>query len=219
MADKPVKIGDFCRFGSQSGWVEDFGFRSTRIRTLERTVISVPNAEFSSVQIENLSERDRIRFSATINLRYETSPDQLRAVLAELRKLFIGHPKIATDLLRIRFVQFGPASLDIEIQSYVMTADVNEFYAIREDLLLRIMDLVAASGTVFAFPSQTIYMARDGGLDPGKAARAEEQVRALRAARKLPFPDFPPAEVEELSDRLDYPPEGSSTAPPPVTPS
>ena len=219
MADKPVKIGDFCRFGDKSGWVEDFGFRSTRIRTLERSLISIPNAEFSSVQIENLSERDRIRFFATVSLRYETTPDQLRAVLVELRKLFIGHPKIAPDQRRVRFIQLGPASLDVEIQTYVMTSDADEFYAVREDLLLRMMDVVAASGTGFAFPSQTIYMARDGGLDPAKTAGVEEQIRALREERKLPFPDFAPAEIDELSDRLDYPPQGSSTAPPPVTPS
>jgi MscS family membrane protein len=219
MADKPVKLGDFCRFGDKSGWVENIGFRSTRVRTLDRTVISVPNSEFSSVQIENLSERDRIRLFATIGLRYETTADQLRAVLVELRKLFLGHPRVAADMLRIRFIGFGASSLDIEIQSYVMTADPSEFYAIREDLLLRMMDVVAASGSGFAFPSRTIYMAKDDGLDPAGTRASEERIRALRAQGKLPFPDFPPDEAGALTDRLDYPPEGSSSAIPPVTPS
>jgi MscS family membrane protein len=219
MTDKPVKIGDFCQFGTRSGWVEDVGFRSTRIRTLDRSVVSIPNAEFSNIQIENLSDRDRIRFFTTINLRYETTADQLRATLVELRKLFIGHPKIAADPLRIRLVGFGASSLDVEIQSYVMTTDPNEFSAIREDLLLRIMDIVAAIGTGFAFPSQTVYMAKDGGPDADKTRASEERIRALRNDGRLPFPDFTKTETGELSDRLDYPPEGSSTALPPVTPS
>jgi MscS family membrane protein len=219
MADKPVKIGDYCRFGNQTGWIEDFGFRSTRIRTPERSILSVPNAEFSTLQIENLSDRDRIRFGSTIGLRYETTPDQMRGLLIDLRRLFIGHPKVGADLLRIRLVDFAPSALSVEIQAYIMTADMAEYYAIREDLLLRIMEVVAANGTGFAFPSHTMYVARDGGLDDGPARASEKAVQELRAVGKLPFPDFTPAETGELTDRLDYPPEGSSSAIPPVTPS
>jgi MscS family membrane protein len=210
MTDQPVKIGDFCRFGDKTGWVEDIGFRSTRIRTLERSVVSVPNAEFANIQIENLASRDRIRFFATINLRFETTADQLRGLLVDLRGLFIGHPRIANDPLRIRFIGFGASSLDVEIQSYVMTADPNEFFAIREDILLRIMDVVAANGTGFAFPSQTLYMAKDGGVEPEKTRASEGRIRAMRADHTLPFPDFAPQQAQELSDRLDYPPDGSS---------
>ena len=216
MADKPVRIGDFCRFGDKSGWVEDIGFRSTRIRTLERTILSVPNAEFSAVQIENLAERDRIRFFTTMGLRYETTPDQLRAVLASVRRLLIGHPKVAQEDLRARFIGFGPSSLDVEINAYVLTPNAPEFQAIREDLLLRIMDAVRDAGTGFAFPSSTVYLSRDRGLDAEKTRTAEGTIRALRTDRKLPFPDFTPREIEELSDRLDYPPEGSSSATPPL---
>lgn len=213
MADKPVRIGDYCRFGTQEGWVEDIGLRSTRVRTLARTVISVPNSEFSSVQLENLTERDRMRFATTLNLRYETTPDQMRHVLVGLRTLFVAHPKVGRELLRIRFASFGATSLDIEINAYVMTAVVDEFLAIREDLLLRIMDVVAGAGTGFAFPSQTVYMARDRGLGPEQTRAAEEATRALRVRGKLPFPDFTPEETHAIADTLDYPPKGSSSAP------
>jgi small-conductance mechanosensitive channel len=216
MADKPVRIGDFCRFGDKSGWVEDIGFRSTRIRTLERTVLAVPNAEFSAVQIENLAERDRSRLFATLGLRYETTPDQLRAVLISLRKILIGHPKVASDLLRVRFAAFGASSLDVEVNAYVMTADAMEFQAIREDIFLRFMDAIAEAGTGFAFPSQTVYLSRDRGLHAEKSHAAETSIGVLRAERKLPFPDFSPREMEELVDRLEYPPEGSSGALPPL---
>jgi MscS family membrane protein len=212
MADKPVRIGDYCRFGTQEGWVEDIGLRSTRVRTPSRTVISVPNSIFASVELENLAARDRMRFFTTLNLRYETTPDQLRHVLVGLRALFIAHPRVGREMLRIRFAKLGAASLDIEINAYVMTPDVDTFLAIREDLLLRIMEVVSAAGTGFAFPSQTVYMAKDSGMDPEQVRRAEEATRALRAQGKLPFPDFTPEETHAIADTLDYPPEGSSTA-------
>jgi MscS family membrane protein len=216
MADKPVRIGDFCRFGDKSGWVEDIGFRSTRIRTLERTLLSVPNAEFSTVQIENLADRDRMRLFATLSLRYETTPDQLRAVLVSLRRILIGHPKVAADLLRVRFAAFAASSLDLEVNAYVTTADAAEFQAIREDLYLRFMEAVAEAGTGFAFPSQTVYLSRDRGLDPERARAAEAAIQVLRSERKLPFPDYSAQELQALTDRLDYPPDGSSSALPPL---
>jgi MscS family membrane protein len=212
MADKPVRIGDYCRFGTQEGWVEDIGLRSTRVRTPARTIISVPNSVFSSVELENLAARDRMRFFTTLNLRYETTPDQMRHVLVGLRALFVAHPKVGREMLRIRFAKLGAASLDIEINAYVMTPDVDAFLAIREDLLLRVMDVVLEAGTGFAFPSQTVYMARDPGMDPEQVRRAEEATRALRAQGKLPFPDFTPEETQAITDTLDYPPKGSPSA-------
>jgi MscS family membrane protein len=153
-----------------------------------------------------------MRLSTTLTLRYETTADQLRNVLVGLRALFLGHPKVGPDLLRIRFAALGPASLDIEINAYVMTADVDEFLAIREDLLLRVMDVVSQAGTGFAFPSRTIYMARDQGLNAERKQRAEAAVQELRAQGKLPFPNFTREEAEALTDALDYPPEGSPSA-------
>lgn len=211
MADKPVRIGDYCRFGTQEGWVEDIGLRSTRVRTPSRTVISVPNSVFSNVELENLAARDRMRFSTTLNLRYETTPDQMRHALVGLRSLLLAHPKVGREMLRVRFAKLGAASLDIDINAYVMTPDVDEFLAIREDLLLRIMTVVSDAGTSFAFPSQTLYMAKDPGMDAEQVRRAEEATRALRAQGKLPFPDFTPEETRAITDTLDYPPKGSSS--------
>jgi MscS family membrane protein len=216
MADKPVRIGDFCRFGDKTGWVEDVGIRSTRIRTVERTILSVPNAEFSSIQIENFAERDRMRFFTTLGLRYETTPDQMRALLTSIRKILIGHPKVGREDVRARFAAFGPSSLDVEVNAYILTADAAQYQAIREDLLLRFMDAVREAGTGFAFPSSTVYLSRDRGPDPAKVQEAEDTIRALRAEGKLPFPDFTAREVDEMADQLDYPPEGSSSTIPPL---
>ena len=150
--DRPVRVGDFCRFGDKVGTVEEIGIRSTRVRTLDRTVVTIPNAEFSNLQLENFAERDRMRLFAMIGVRYETTPDQLRYILVEVRKLLYAHERVTADPARIRFVGFGAYSLDLELFAYVNTSDWGEFLGIREDIYLRIMDIIEASGTGFAFP-------------------------------------------------------------------
>ena len=186
VADRPVRVGDFCKFGDKMGTVEDVGIRSTRIRTPDRTVVSVPNAQFSSLQVENFGHRDRIRLLTTIGLRYETSPDQLRWVLAELRRLLVSHPMVATETARVRFVGFSASSLDLEVFAYMDTADWNEFLAAREDLYLSMMDIVEQSGSGMAFPSQTAYVGRDSGLDAEKSAAAEAEVQKWRDEGRMP---------------------------------
>ena len=190
LVDEPVRPGQFCRFGDTLGTVEEVGLRSTRLRTPDRTLVTVPNADFSTGAIENFAARDRIRLLTTLGLRYETSPDQLRHVLAELRRILIAHPEVAADPRRVRFVGFGASSLDVEVLAYVQTSDYAEFLGVREDLYLRMMDAVDASGTGFAFPSTTAYLARDGGLDEEKTRAAEDAVAEWRRAGRLPFPDF-----------------------------
>jgi MscS family membrane protein len=212
LVDRPVEVGHFCRFGDKIGTIEEIGLRSTRVRTLDRTLVTIPNAEFSTLQIENFAARDRIRFFATIGLRYETTSDQLRWVLVKIRELLLAHPKVDPDPARIRFIGFGACSVDLEVFAFLRTSDFNEFLAIREDLLLRIMDVVEESGTGFAFPSQTVYVSRDAGLDEERSRRAETQVREWRAKGELCLPDFPPERIRRIDDTLAYPPEGSAVA-------
>jgi MscS family membrane protein len=177
-ADQPVRVGDFCRFGDRVGTIQEIGLRSTRVRTLDRTVVTVPNSEFSALALENFAERDRIWFQTVLGLRYETTADQLRHVLAGLTRLLRDDERVDPDPARVRFVGFGAFSLDLEVFAYIRTRDWAEFLRIREELLLEIMDVVAASGSGFAFPSQTIYTATDAGLDEEKARRAIEEVTA-----------------------------------------
>ncbi len=210
IADQPVRVGDFCRFGDRVGTVEDIGLRSTRVRTLDRTVVTIPNAEFSSLQLENFAHRDRFWWKPRLGLRYETTPDQMRWVLVEVRKLLYSHPRVDPDPARVRFVGFGDYSLDIEIFAYIHAADMSEYLEIGEDLNLRIMEIVANSGSGFAFPSQTLYLGKDDGLDAEAAKRSEAQVAEWRARGELPLPGFPPDRIRELGGSLDYPPEGSA---------
>jgi len=212
LVDQPVRPGDFCRFGDKVGTVEDIGLRSTRIRTLDRTVVSVPNSEFSTLQLENFAKRDRIRLLTTVGLRYETTPDQLRLVITRLRELLLAHPKVLPDPLRVRLVNFGAYSIDLEMFAYVDTIDFNEFLAVREDLFLRTMDVLTECGTGFAFPSSTTYLARDHGLDQDKRAAAEAEIAGMRSAGKLAFPDHAADGIRELDDTIDWPPRGSVSA-------
>ncbi|MBW2446331.1 MAG: mechanosensitive ion channel family protein [Deltaproteobacteria bacterium] len=208
-ADRPVRVGDYCGFGGRVGVIEEIGMRSTRIRTLDRTIVTVPNAEFSSLQIENFAERDSIRLSTTLGLRYETTPDQIRHLLVELRRLLYAHPMVSNDTARVRFTSFGAFSLDLEIRAYVTTSDWTEFMGIREDLYLQIMDLVAASGTGFAFPSQTLYLGKDDGLDSERGQAAAAEVAAWREQHELFLPDFSDAEIERLQGKHEWPPVGT----------
>jgi MscS family membrane protein len=134
--------------------------------------VSIPNAGFSSLQLENFARRDRIWLHVTLGLRYETTPDQLRRVLDEIRRLLRDDPRVDPDPARVRFVGFGAYSLDCELFAYVLTADHGEFLAIREGLLLKIMEIVAACGTSLAFPSQTLYVGRDTLLNGTRGAGA-----------------------------------------------
>jgi MscS family membrane protein len=210
ISDKPIQVGDFCRAGEFQGVVEDIGLRSTRLRTLERTIVSIPNGQLATMSLENFTQRDRIRFRHMIGLRYETTADQLRYVLAEIRQLLYRHSKVDSTDVRVRFVGFGSSSLDVEVFAYVLVTDIVVFLGIQEDLLLRIMDIIEAGGTSVAFPSQTTYVVGDSGLNPVRSREAIEKVQHWREHSDLPFPDLPVERIAELDGTIEYPPAGSA---------
>lgn len=210
LADEVIRVGDYCRFGDRTGTVEDISLRSTRVRTDARTELSIPNGSLATMNIENFTRRDKIQFNPVLSIRVETTADQLRYLLAEIRRLLFEHPKVESNTASIRFTNFDNSALRLEIAAYMLTRDSNEFNAIREDVLLRIMDIVEKSGTSFALPSQTLYFSRDSGLDKEKAIVAEQQVKQWRDQNKLPFPDFAPADKSAFRDSIVYPPPDSA---------
>ncbi|MEM6738545.1 MAG: mechanosensitive ion channel family protein [Pseudomonadota bacterium] len=207
--DRPIRVGDFCSFGALAGTVEQIGVRSTQVRALDRTLITVPNAQFADMQIVNWAQCDMMLIKHRVGVRFETDPDTLRYALAELRRMFHAHPRIDNDTIRVRFVGFGDASQDLEIRVYARTREWNDFFAIQEDVLLRVAETVRAAGSDFAFPSQTLYMARDTAPNEAAADHARKQISLWRHRRKLPFPTFSPDEIAGLEDTLAYPPFGS----------
>jgi MscS family membrane protein len=150
ISDKPINVGDVCKAGEFMGTVEDIGIRSTRIRTVDRTVVAVPNGLLASMSLENFAMRDRIRFQHTVGLGRQTTPDQLRCVLAQIRRLIDAHPRVESASARTRFIRVSSFSLDVEIFAYVLETDQTAFLAIQEELLLGIMDIIDASGTPVA---------------------------------------------------------------------
>ena len=180
IADQPLRVGDFCKVDGTVGTVEQIGIRSTRLRTPNRTVVVIPNGQLASLKIENFAFRDRMLFNPTLGLRYETTPDQLRYLLAQLRSLLQNHPKINPDPARVRFTGMGDNALKVEVYAYVDTPDFNEFLAVQEELVLGMMDILDESGTGIAFPSQTVYVGSDSMQADDKIKRAEEKGRELR---------------------------------------
>src|SRR5213080_1716230 len=148
VADQPVRLGDVCRFDGRIGSVTHIGLRSTKLRTPDRTIISVPNAQFSTLALENLSLRDRIPVRATLTLPQGTSAERVRQVLAALREMIVSHPKVHAESARARFVRMGPQALEIELLGYVLTTRWDEFVEIREQIFLGALEVVGAGAAL-----------------------------------------------------------------------
>jgi MscS family membrane protein len=173
--DKAVRVGDFLKLGDLSGTVDYVGLRSTRIRTLDRTVLSVPNGQIANATIETLSSRDKFWFHHFFGLRYGTTALQMSAVLDGIQQQLGSHRSVEHASARARFVRVGPSSLDIELFAYIFADDWVKFLEIQEALLLDVMEIVERAGAVIAFPSQMLYFADANPFAPvagGPAAAA-----------------------------------------------
>lgn len=164
VADRPVEVGDFCKFGDISGTVEDIGIRSTKIRTPARTIVTVPNGTFASMQIENFSVRDRFLFTTVLSLRCDVAADQVTGIIEAVRQKLETSEHIAPGP-RVNLIELTRASLDIEIFSYVIAPDYVSFLNTRERLLLFLLDTVTAKGSVLAFPPSRVHILPDASSD------------------------------------------------------
>ncbi|WP_031500072.1 mechanosensitive ion channel family protein [Bryobacter aggregatus] len=158
LSDQSIRVGDSCQFGAVSATVEDIGLRATRFRTVQRSVLYIPNGQLAAMNIENLGQRDRILFRHTIGIKYGLSPEGLFHLLEDMRSLLEKDERIAPDGRRVRFLKLADSSLDIEMFAYVLTKDFQLFLQIQEEILLHVMEIVREHGTDFAFPSQTLYV-------------------------------------------------------------
>ncbi len=199
---RPIKHGDLVRFGDGQGTVEEIGVRYTRIRTLDRTVLNIPNGQLASALIENLSRRDKFRYLNVIDLGYETTPDQLRYILMELRILFYSDARVASDpSCWVRFKEFGPYSLKIEISAWIAANDSAKYREIAEDLNFKILEMIPAAGANFAFPTQVEYHQDNTPIKQDLVLQAEEKVKQWRAQGKLFIDAFPPEEIVRLGQK------------------
>ncbi|MHC4770962.1 MAG: mechanosensitive ion channel family protein [Planctomycetota bacterium] len=206
----PVKIGDFGRFGDVMGTVEQIGLRYTDIRTLNRTLVHIPNAIFADMKLENFHDREKILFHPKISLSRKTTPDQIRFILVEVRKMLYSHPAVDPIPARVRFKEFGTHSLDISIFVYILRTNYSEYMEVAEDLNLRIMDIIRQAGTELAVPIQNVWFEKNRSTEKELVDAAEAQTRQWRENNELCLPKFPEEKVDELRNTLDYPPEGSA---------
>jgi MscS family membrane protein len=171
--DRPFQVGDFVRVeGGVSGHVEELGLRSTRIRTLDRTLVTIPNGKLADQRIETFAARDRCRLSFTMGLVHATRADQMRAVLSGVDALLRRHPRAWPEGITVRFVGLAASSLEVEVAAWFATADWDEFQTLRQEVLLGVMEVVERAGTALAYPTQTIHLAGGEG-GPGAAAARE----------------------------------------------
>jgi MscS family membrane protein len=157
--DQPFKIGEFVQIGSLKGTVEDIGLRSTKLRTPERTLIIIPNKSVASDPVTNYSRMPQRRVDLTIGLTYDTTPEQMEAILGDIRSILKDDPGVHQEFSAVNFLSYGASSLDIQIIYFTSDPAILKAFELREAINLKIMRAVLARGLSFAFPTQTVHVA------------------------------------------------------------
>jgi MscS family membrane protein len=156
--DQPFRVGDLVAVDGVSGVVEAIGLRSTRLRTADRTLISMPNGKLADLRTESLAARDRFRFATTVGLTYGTTRPQMDAVLAGIERVLRADARVWPEVVEVRFAGFGASSLDIEVLAWFAVPASADFAACRQETLLAIMQVVQEAGAGFAFPTRTVHL-------------------------------------------------------------
>jgi MscS family membrane protein len=157
-ADQPFRVGDFVKIEDFSGNVERIGMRSTQVRTLDRTLVTLPNGKLADMRIEDFASRDRIRFATTVSLPYGTTEAQVRQVVDGIEKLLRGLPRVWPDVVVSKLAAFSPSSIDVEVLCWFATGDFDEFRRLRQDALLGILRVVEEAGASSAFATRTVVV-------------------------------------------------------------
>jgi MscS family membrane protein len=156
--DRVMHVGDRVKIGDMNGTVEDIGLRSTRVRTLDRTIVSVPNGQIANASLENISMRDKFWFHQNLSLHKETSGSQMRDLIEGLMNLLAQHPAVERDSLRVSFLRLSAFSLDVEIFAYFFAPSWNHFLQMQGELLLRIMELLQSAGIKMAVQPHAVSL-------------------------------------------------------------
>jgi MscS family membrane protein len=165
--DQPMREGDVVKLYNFTGTVEQIGLRSTRIRTFDRTIITIPNGDLANQRIESLAVRDRLRFATSIGLVYSTTASQLRAILGEIEAILRRHSKTCQDTVGVWFRDLATSGLMIDVEAQFQTTDWNEFLRIRQDLLLGLMAAIEQHGSAIALPTQAQLAGSRPSAPPG----------------------------------------------------
>jgi MscS family membrane protein len=175
-ADQPFRVGDFVKIEDFTGNVERIGMRSTQVRTLDRTLVTLPNGKLADMRIEDFASRDRIRFATTVSLTYGTTEPQILQVVDGIEKLLRGLPRVWPDVVVSKLAAFSPSSIDVEVLCWFATGNLDEFRRLRQDALLGILRVVEEAGVSIAFPTRTVVLTGPDGRPlaaPGGPQRTE----------------------------------------------
>ncbi len=183
LTDKALVIGDPCRIGDQRGVVEDIGLRSTKLRTEERTVVTIPNGTVATAILENYRQRDKILFRQLVRLRYDLSSDHLRYVLDEVRSVLQQNNHVENATSRVRLIRMAEYSIEVEIYAYILIRDYTEFLAQQEELILSIVEAIEKTGAAIALPTLGPILTQDTWIDPEKAKAAKARLEKSRESR------------------------------------
>ena len=173
LMDKAIQTGDFCSIGGRLGTVQDIGLRSLRLRTLDQNLLVVPNGVLASSQFENMKNRSKLLISQKFSLRIETKVEQLRLVLDRVQRMLDQHPSIESGTSRIRVADFADAAFELELWAYVTTGDWASLTVVRQDIVLKIAEIVERAGTQLAGPTRLMYISAQAGMGTGKVAGLE----------------------------------------------
>ena len=169
LMDKAVGLGDLCQIGDQVGTVEDIGLRSLKLRSLDQKVSIVPNGSLAGMQFQNMTRRPKLLINQTFSLRIESQVEQLRFVLDRVQSMLDQHSSIESHTSRIRIMGFVGAAFELELFAYVTTGDWIQFTSIRQEVILKIIEIVEASGTRLAAPTRLNYQSGDIAINGHKA--------------------------------------------------
>jgi MscS family membrane protein len=183
LTDKALQIGDACRIGDQNGTVEDIGLRSTKLRTEQRTVLTIPNGTVATAVLENFRQRDKILFRQIVRLRYDLSSEHLRYVLDEVRAVLKANNRVENASSRVRLLRLAEYAIEIEIYAYILVRDYSEFLAQQEELILSTVEAIEKTGAAIALPSQATLVTQDSWIDPEKAQAVKAKIENAAAAK------------------------------------
>ena len=155
--DKPFKVGDSIETADISGTIEHVGFRTTRIRTVDKTLLTVPNKKMIDSAMNNITESEMKRVKLTLTLTYNSKPDQLLAIIDDIKKEILAHPQ-TTENYVVHFTALEASSLNILVVYFVNGNDYENMLKVKEDLNFKFMQIVEQHGCSFAFPTQTVYL-------------------------------------------------------------
>ena len=195
--DRPFMVGDYVTGGGVTGTIEEIRLRSTRVRTLDRTLVTIPNGLLAAGTIVNFTQRDRFLFNPTLGVRYDTTADQMTWIIDEIRKTLLAHPKVFQESQSVRFSGFGASALTIDVLAWIVARGFSESTAVAEELNFAIAGIVERSGTSFALPSQTLYLGRDGTPDRERADVVAREVAERRERGELAVPEPPQGLAEK----------------------